>query len=355
MPFSISNYDETDLRVKAAMSSAKKVPSSRWGKALKRALLRMQYNGVRRYFEKHRNKYAVVWNGLNGNRLIFINAAKDAGAHLVYFEEAPFQGRITVDTVGINFENSLHSTSAPYLEWAAETGNADAWRSVTPTIIARANSHSPNDAGSSLPLTDNFIFVPLQAPKDSQLKVFGGAFGSIEFLVRCLSDAAKVLPDGWHVRIKEHPSSARVINDFVAQQDNPRLILDNSTDTFEQVKAARTVITVNSSVGLQAMYFGKPVVALGQSFWAIPGAATQIHTPEGLKKAFEQPGEIDYDPHTRACFLSFLTEYYYPCLDRNGPDGGLHPAEVEKLRSRLTRIELPILLNAMGVGQQAKP
>ena len=56
-----------------------------------------------------------------------------------------------------------------------------------------------------------------------------------------------------------------------ARPARPRIWLDNDTDTFEQVAASRGVVTVNSSVGIQAFYFDKPVVVCGQTFWSIPG------------------------------------------------------------------------------------
>ena len=50
------------------------------------------------------------------------------------------------------------------------------------------------------------------------------------------------------------------------------------TDTFEQVKKANLILTVNSSVGLEAMLFEEQVVAFGNCFWAIEGISTSAKT-----------------------------------------------------------------------------
>lgn len=184
-------------------------------------------------------------------------------------------------------------------------------------------------------LTDPFVFVPLQVPGDSQLRLFGGAFRTVEAVLETIAEAAKGLPEGWHVRLKEHPTSRIAFGDMIERLKHPKLVLDNNTDTFAQVAAARVVVTVNSSVGLEAMFYEKPVVALGDCFWAIPGIANHCPTPGALRNTLSNPETISFDPSTRAAFLSFLVSEYYPKLDRDGDDGVLHQDEGAKVVARL--------------------
>ena len=100
--------------------------------------------------------------------------------------------------------------------------------------------------------------------------MFGGEFRSVDVFVSSLASAASSLPDGWHLRLKEHPSTQVSVVEAVRAAGTSRIWLDNDTDTFEQVAASRGVVTVNSSVGIQAFYFDKPVVVCGQTFWSIP-------------------------------------------------------------------------------------
>lgn len=333
-PMRITGYPETRQRAAAAFDSATRKPAEGQGAEAKRALLRLQYNGARALFEANRDAVAVAWNGLNGTRRVFMDGARDAGARTLYFELCPFPGRVTVDPCGVNFLNGLPRDAAFYRAWASDHG-AESWRAMRETIRARARTTPRIEAAAERPLTEPFVFVPLQVPGDSQLRLFGGAFRTVETVIEVMAEASKSLPEGWHLRLKEHPSSPVAFAELIGRLKHPKLVLDNATDTFAQVAAARAVVTVNSSVGLESMFFEKPVVALGDCFWAIPGIAAHCPTPKALAAALTDPEALAFDPAARAAFLSFLADIYYPMLDRDGADGTLHPDEVAKVAARL--------------------
>lgn len=334
VPLRIRGYPETLARAENALETSTKKPTGDVSTRAKLALLRAQYNGARSLFEANRDAVAVAWNGLNGTRRVFMDGARDAGARTLYFELSPFRGRITVDPCGVNFRNGLPRVAAPYLAWA-EVHGSEQWSEVRETIHARQPKLPQTDVIPEQQLADPFIFVPLQVPGDSQLRLFGGAFRTVEAVIGTIAEAAKSLPDGWHVRLKEHPTSPVTFGDLVTRLKHPKLVLDNSTDTFTQVAAARAVITVNSSVGLEAMFYEKPVVALGDCFWAIPGISTHCPTPKSVRATLSSPEEISFDPKARAAFLSFLVSEYFPNLDRDAEGGVLHPDEVAKVAARL--------------------
>uniref|UniRef100_UPI0040478535 capsular polysaccharide export protein, LipB/KpsS family n=2 Tax=Yoonia sp. TaxID=2212373 RepID=UPI0040478535 len=284
------------------------------GRALNLWLLRRQYMGSLKHFQTHPTAIAVCWNGLNGTRHVFMQAAKDAGTKRLFFELAPLPDRITVDPQGVNFANSLPRTIAPYHAWAAAHGPVD-WRHIASAITQRAATNTPPSTPDCPPLSGNFIFVPLQTPGDSQLRLFGGAFQTVDAFVETLIDASNSLPDGWHIRLKDHPTSTSTAGDLLLNKGDAPIYLDNGTNTFDQVKASRAVMTVNSSVGLEAMFFGKPVIACGQCFWAIDGVAQSTITPQAIKAALQNPASLVYDPLARQSFLGFITNIYYPKLE----------------------------------------
>ena len=284
------------------------------GRALNLWLLRRQYMGSLKHFQTHPTAIAVCWNGLNGTRHVFMQAAKDAGTKRLFFELAPLPDRITVDPQGVNFANSLPRTIAPYHAWAAAHGPVD-WSATTRTIKQRAATNTPPSNANCPALSEKFIFVPLQTPGDSQLRLFGGAFQTVDAFVETLIDASRNLPKGWHIRLKDHPTANSTVAGLLAQSHDAPIYLDNDTDTFAQVKASQAVMTVNSSVGLEAMFHEKPVVACGQCFWAIDGVATSAQTPEAIATLFKSPADIGYDAAARGAFLGFITQVYYPKCD----------------------------------------
>lgn len=151
-------------------------------------------------------------------------------------------------------------------------------------------------------------------PGDSQLRLYGGAFKTVELFVDAVLSAARNCPDGWQVRIKEHPSAASFVKESIDAAGASNVILDNITDTFELVKQARLIVTVNSSVGLEAMFFDKPVVACGDCFWAIDGIATSAKTPQAVPDVLADPNAVTFNGQARQAFLSYLDQCYYPKL-----------------------------------------
>lgn len=316
-PVGLTHYAEADARAANALATATKQPRSAFVQRAKHWLLKRQYTGCRTYFVRNPEAIAVAWNGLNGTRRVFMDAAKDAGNKTLFFELAPFADRITIDPKGVNFANSLPRNVDPYVKWAAtHAKDTGSWRALRDTIAQRKPSAAVTVSNKVLPLTQPFVFVPLQVPGDSQLRIYGGAFKTVDLFVAAILQAAEQSPKGWHIRIKEHPSALPFVKDAIDKAGVDNVVLDNTTDTFEQVKQANLILTVNSSVGLEAMFFDKPVVACGDCFWAIDGIAASARTQEDVAQVLSRPDAVTFDAAARQAFLSYLDACYYPKMSK---------------------------------------
>lgn len=339
-----SDYPETAERAQQSLKHAKHQTSSRHTKALKAKLYSVQYNWFRRRFERTPNAVAVAWNGLTGTRRAFMSAAKDSGTPHIYMERAPLPGRVTVDTVGVNQENGLPREIGFYRDWAdtVPDGHGDGWRALKHKLTARKAEKRGDvgqvDADDTLADTP-FLFCPLQVPDDTQLKMFGGWVPNIYRFVDLLELAAEALPDGWHLRFKEHPSSRIPLGEVLerARAAQPgKIVVDNDTDTFQQVAASRAVITLNSSVGLQSFWYDKPVLTLGQAFFRIPELVTPVNNMTELFKTFQTIGDVGYDADARSVFMNYLDQVYYPDISGTGKDTIVLPDRVlPKLQAAL--------------------
>lgn len=315
---SLRGFAESAERAQTSLSMAKKQPRGPVGRWLKYWLIRLQYNWSRRYFTKHPERIAVCWNGLTGSRRAFMAGAQDAGAARLFAELAPFPGRATLDHTGVNALNSLPRDAGFYRGWAEQQGGVDdSWRALGENLTARASRRADVGQGGADALAGagNFLFVPLQVPNDSQITLFSGWVQSVQGMLQALADAAQHLPEGWHIRIKEHPSAktslAEPLADALAKAGG-RLVVDNQTDTFEQVRASGGVITINSSVGLQAFFYDRPVIVLGQAFFAIDGLVHVADDAHKLRRLLNAPQALNFDPELRAAFMTFLDRVYYP-------------------------------------------
>lgn len=113
-------------------------------------------------------------------------------------------------------------------------------------------------------LDTNFVFLPLQVSSDTQIKLHSDVdnFGAIKFAKDYASKR------GLTLLIKIHPAESDVqhIESIIkeAQDTNSYLVNFNTTDL---IKNADTVITINSTVGLEAMLLNKRTVVLGRCFY----------------------------------------------------------------------------------------
>jgi capsular polysaccharide export protein len=300
----------------AAHSAQKKVPGA-LGKAVKRAFLRGQYNWSVRHFPPDPSLVVAVWNGLKGHRLLAVEAARANGHATLFLEEAPLPGRITVDFMGVNAASSIPKMPEFYHRWIAnnpDVGISD-WRSIRsdlkPRMAAKRSDVHQRSGGNDLK-NKPYIFCPLQVPGDSQITVFGDWIQSVDSMIENLAVASAALPEGWHLRIKEHPSAGVSFSDRIAQIAGQRVILDNATNTLDQIENAQAVLTVNSSVGFESIFFDKPVIVLGKAFYDLEGVVIKATSCDHLARMLSRPEKFQFDARLRDFFMSYITSVQFP-------------------------------------------
>ncbi|MBC7139998.1 MAG: capsular biosynthesis protein [Defluviimonas sp.] len=338
---SLRGFPETRARTAEALARAKRQPKGRAGRALKAALIAAQYNWSRRFFARHPGLVAMCWNGLTGSRRAYMQGAADAGARRLFVELAPLPGRITLDPAGVNAESSVPQDRAFYDDWAAgePSRSGEGWRAAGAGLTARASRRGDvaQVGGGGLGEAP-FLFVPLQVPDDSQMRLFAGWAGSLDGFVAALGEAARALPQGWQLRVKEHPSARVSLAPQIAaaaMASGGRIVTDNATDSFAQLAASRGVVTINSSMGLQAFFHDKPVIATGRAFWAQPGLVTVAGSAEALCAALAGAGTLAFDATFRARFMNWLDRDYYARVTKTaGGDWLVDPAAVRAVLAR---------------------
>ena len=71
--------------------------------------------------------------------------------------------------------------------------------------------------------------------------------------------------------MKEHPSDHGRIDYSGAFRAFPDVVFTKLMNTQELIEKSAAVVTVNSTVGIEAMLHLKPVITLGDAFYAVPG------------------------------------------------------------------------------------
>lgn len=315
-PFSFRSYpDAAEVAERAYptyLATVRPWHWSRWLPApLARWVIRRQYAGLRRHWERHPGDVAVCWNGMDRGRFLFAESARRAGNPTLFAELSPLPGCIALDSRGINHLCSLPRSPGFYLAWARSAPPGQAAR---PELSIKARPPRKPRAAGPAPATTApdgpFLFFPLQVPGDSQLRYFGDWLGSVEASLAAVVEASRRLPPGWHIRIKEHPTSRVSLAHLVPAGPGVRCFLDNDADTFDLVRRSRGVITVNSSVGIQAFFHDRPVIALGNAFWGFAPLVRKVVSAADLGEALAGAESLAYDPAARDAFLAYLARAY---------------------------------------------
>lgn len=335
--FSLLGYPESGKRAAAALSTAGWTPTLPLLHMARSFVLRLQYNAYRRLFEGQPNAIAVTWNGLAGSRCVFMAAARDAGVPTLFLERGPLPETVTTDPIGVNFRNGLPRTGAPYRAWLAAHPEADGiWKPLGERLRQRPPSvRHQQGRRPAPPLSEPFVFLALQKQGDTQLRLFGRHCRGVEETVAYVLQAARQLPKGWHMRVKQHPSDHELFPGLLDKVGDLPVYFDNETDTMSQVRASRLVLTVNSSVGLEALLLERPVATMGDAFWALPSIVANGREPETLAQLLAAPEAFVADAADRNALLSYLVAEYYPRLTEIDGAPTMPEADRQKVLRRI--------------------
>ncbi|WP_181833173.1 hypothetical protein [Bacillus taeanensis] len=142
---------------------------------------------------------------------------------------------------------------------------------------------------NELNLEEEYIFLPFQVSRDTQIFYNSPHIQTMEQLLETVLAAVKHLneTENRNIRIivKEHPEDmAR--NNYKqlkkAYQNSKDVVFIQKYNIHTLIEKALAVITVNSTVGIEALSKHKKVITLGNAFYNINGIVTHCKHPEKL-------------------------------------------------------------------------
>lgn len=115
-------------------------------------------------------------------------------------------------------------------------------------------------------LEEDFVFYPLQFHRESRVTVRAPEFYNQSWLVEYLS---RKLPPGHDLFTKDHPQQLgaqplSVIDTIIRHSE----ALAPELNAHDVIEASSAVVTLNNTVGYEAILHGKPVVVLGDAFYS---------------------------------------------------------------------------------------
>jgi len=139
-----------------------------------------------------------------------------------------------------------------------------------------------------------FVYFPLHVTDDFKMERVIPHCVDQEYLIRQVADA---LPQGHDIVLKEHPHSLgrnRVgMLRRLAALPNVRLV-DPYTSSHELIRRARAVAVISSTVGIEALMYAKPVMTMGQPYYAGYGVTLDVDSFREIHDAV--PALLHFQP-----------------------------------------------------------
>ncbi len=156
-------------------------------------------------------------------------------------------------------------------------------------------------------LPEKYIFCPFQVALDTRILVHSPWVKNMEHFYAILTEVGQNL-DVTFV-LKQHPSC---IKDYpnLRKIENPRIIFANYNSTESLIANSQAVITINSSVGMEAIMLGKKVITLGNAFFSGYGFARDSRSVMMLIKEIKNLDDWQVDVEMVEKFVSYLQNYY---------------------------------------------
>ena len=244
----------------------------------------------RRLLVTKKAAFVGVWNGQRYRQQLMVAAAQEQDLPCLFFENGLLPNHTTIDSKGVNYGNSMPRKAHDYI----------------PHVRVRSKRQL---RAQVQPLTT--ILVPFQVETDSQILRYSPWIDSMQSLVAVLLKSTEALPGGWQFVCKPHPKEPKVhrwLYQIAAQHPNITVADTNASMSclFEQTDA---VMTINSTVGIEAIQAHKKVVVLGQAFYAISGLVLKAHSVNRLGHIIKLLPSWEPDAELREAFLHRLAQY----------------------------------------------
>jgi capsular polysaccharide export protein len=255
--------------------------------------------------KQNKAKHMIIWNGLKFRQRVAISAAKAQDINCLYMENGLLPGMTTLDSQGINFQNSV-----PRSEVFFDQLNSQSFQPVLIEKLSKPLTDQFTDKPPSLP--EHYIFVPFQVNTDSQIILFSPWIKDMIDLVKQLDLASQQLgqnmPD---IIFKPHPACDQKYDALIEQyKHHDKLHFNTQTPTPVLIQHAKAVATINSTVGIESLLLNKKLITLGHAFYQLPRLCLSAIDLSSLTECLKQVDSWEVDQGLRTAFFNYLAADY---------------------------------------------
>lgn len=260
---------------------------------------------ARLYFLKYERilrvgKYDTIclFGGFHIAQRMAILVAKKLDIKVFYFENGLLPNTTVMDSKGTNFNNSIPREFNFYKPIEPNF--------QTISLVARAPAKQMQQHSVSLP--KYYIFCPFQVALDTQILVHSPWVKNMAEFYRIIEELVKNTPRELFFVIKEHPSDFKDYS--YLHHKNERIIFATTNNTQELIENSQAIITINSTVGIEGMIYGKKIITIGNAFYSGYGFAKKAENFQELLEIVQNLQNWNVNQEDILKFLTYLQHIY---------------------------------------------
>lgn len=186
------------------------------------------------------------------------------------------------------------------------------WHLVETNLSEKARAFAARPFYDKLTDDRPFVYFPLHVTDDYKIKRIIPHAVDQASLIEQVADA---LPSGYDVVLKEHPMS--VGRNSVAllrrlrKRHNVKLV-NAFTSTHELIERSQAVVVIGSTVGLEALLYDKPVLTMGDPYYAGYGVTLDLTSFVDIRERVPELLRFQPDPERIRRFLHAVMRSCFP-------------------------------------------
>jgi hypothetical protein len=266
----------------------------------------------------------AIWNGLTFYGRAVSAVARECGVRVYYLERGYFPDSLIVDERGVNYGGSVGQTWQSAKD-AVNFGQQDRTRVQQflkefcqrgQSVVGARPKSPPHAVRASLGISDSqrAVLYVAQIDTDTNNVFFSPLYKNNEEVIRELVHVIRRFPEG-RLLVKLHPEDADRSQEFRSLLGDEGSLV-GSVNVHSLLEAADVVVVRNSTAGLEALAYLKPVMVLGQAIYSEKGFTYDVrergHLEVHLARLLRNPTiPPDSEEDLYKFFYLLLRHYLY--------------------------------------------
>ncbi|MDR2342510.1 MAG: hypothetical protein LBD84_05690 [Campylobacteraceae bacterium] len=234
-----------------------------WPGQIKKTLqsIKKHYIAIKKIIKKYNPKFIFIWNGYTGYVANILRVCVDRfGISAAYMERGILKDSLFVDSYGVNGASSLSYLSSEYFD-SIDLSEADSIyikKIFLPKKIKKIQNIKK-------------VFFPLQVQHDTNIVMYSPFSSMREAFLKIYG---KLNHSGMKFLLRPHPEEEKDVCLNIPAFKN--VAISPNKTLQEWLKWSDIVVTINSTVGLEAIIAGKPVITMGDSIYSSAGLTFKL-------------------------------------------------------------------------------